>query len=303
MPKVSGNYILKVFLDGDTSKLAFTKRFLVYDNKAVIAVQVQQPFNAQFFHTHQKIEFKVNTRNLQVVNAGQQVSVTILQNNRWDNAAQLLRPVFMTNNILQYNTETDAVFPAGKEWRWLDLRSLRFQSDRIDSAHYYKNSTEIFVKPTTSRRTQEFNFYRDHDGMFYIETLESYNPLWQGDYAIVHFTYVPPGNTPFPNRDLYLFGQLTNYGKDAEAKMHFNAEKGVYETALLLKQGYYDVGYATLHQAGARNIFSFDETEGNYWETENEYTILVYYRSLGGRYDELVGLARVNSLTGRPGLN
>src|SRR3989440_10191612 len=57
MPKVSGNYILKVFLDGDTSKLAFTKRFLVYDNKAVIAVQVQQPFNAQFFHTHQKIEF------------------------------------------------------------------------------------------------------------------------------------------------------------------------------------------------------------------------------------------------------
>src|ERR1700730_15176703 len=80
VPKVSGNYILKVFLDGDTSNLVFTKRFLVYDNKAVIAVQVQQPFNAQFFRTHQKIEFKVNTRALQVVNAGQQVSVTILQN-------------------------------------------------------------------------------------------------------------------------------------------------------------------------------------------------------------------------------
>ena len=303
VPKVSGNYILKVFLDGDTSNLVFTKRFLVYDNKAVIAVQVQQPFNAQFFRTHQKIEFKVNTRALQVVNAGQQVSVTILQNCRWDNAAQLLRPVFMTNNILQYNTETDAVFPAGKEWRWLDLRSLRFQSDRIDSAHYYKNSTEIFVKPTGSRRSQEFNFYRDHNGRFYIETLESYNPLWQGDYAIVHFTYVPPGNIPFSNKDLYLFGQLTNYGKDPEAKMHFNAEKGVYQTALLMKQGYYDVGYATLQQAGTRNIFSFDETEGNYWETENEYTILVYYRSLGGRYDELVGLTRVNSLTGRPGVN
>jgi hypothetical protein len=298
-PRVSGNYILKVFLDGDTSKIVFTRRFLVFENKAPIAADVLQPFNPNFFRTHQKVEFKVSTKNLDVVNAGQQMSVSILQNYRWDNAVVQLRPVFMTNNILQYNTETEAVFPAAKEWRWLDLRSLRFQSDRIDSGHYYKNSTEIFVKPTASRSAQQFNFYGDHNGMFYLETLDNFNPLWQGDYAIVHFTYVPPGNSPFVNKDLYLFGELTNYGKDPEAKMHFNADKGVYETAILLKQGYYDIGYATFEHARDKNIFTFDETEGNYWETENNYTILVYYRPLGGRYDQLVGLSRINSLTGR----
>ena len=298
-PRVSGNYILKVFLDGDTSKLAFARRFVVFENRAIISAKVVQPFDPNYFRTGQKVEFTVNTKNLDIVNAGQQMSVSILQNYRWDNAALQLRPVFMTNNILQYNTETQAVFPAGKEWRWLDLRSLRLQSDRVDSGHYFKNSTEIFVKPTASRSSQQFNFYGDHNGMYYLETLDNFNPLWQGDYAIVHFTYVPAGNSPFVNKDLYLFGELTNYGKDPEAKMHFNAEKGVYETAILLKQGYYDVGYATLENRQGKNLFTFDETEGNYWETENNYTILVYYRPLGGRWDQLVGLTRINSLTGR----
>ena len=80
--------------------------------------------------------------------------------------------------------------------------------------------------------------------------------------------------------------------------MRFNADKGVYETAITLKQGYYDVGYATLDKNDSKKKFSFDETEGNYWETENSYMILVYYRPLGGRYDQLVGLTRINSLTG-----
>ena len=44
---------------------------------------------------------------------------------------------------------------------------------------------------------------------------------------------------------------------------------------------------------------SFDFTEGNTIETENDYTILVYYRVLGGRADQLVGLYRLNSLNGR----
>jgi len=297
-PRVPGNYILKVFLDGDTAKLAFSRRFLVFQNIALIAADVVQPFNANYFRTHQKIEFKVNSKNLQVVNAGQQMSVTILQNARWDNAVTQLRPTFMTNNILQFNTENEAVFPAGKEWRWLDLRSLRLQSDRVDSGHYYKNSTEIFVKPTASRSAQQFNFYGDNDGMYRVETLDNFNPLWQGDYAIVHFTFVPSGNAPYVNKDLYLFGELTHYGQDPEAKMRFNADKGVYETAITLKQGYYDVGYATLDKNDSKKKFSFDETEGNYWETENSYMILVYYRPLGGRYDQLVGLTRINSLTG-----
>lgn len=298
MPSRSGNYLLKVFLDGDTSKLAFTRRLLVYEDKAIIQAQVQQPFNAQLFRTHQKIQFRVNTRNMQVVNALQQVKVVIMQNDRWDNAVRDIRPTFMTNNQLEYNTEQDAVFPAGKEWRWLDLRSFRLQSDRVQSAKYTTASTEIFVKPDQSRRSFQFSFYRDVNGHYYIEPSESVNPYWQADYATVRFTYVPPGNIPFAGKDVYLFGQLTNYGASDSARMRFNAEKGVYETSAFLKQGYYDFMYVT-RPRDRNEPFSFEETEGNYWESENEYTILIYYRPLGGRADELVGITKINSLTGR----
>ena len=82
-------------------------------------------------------------------------------------------------------------------------------------------------------------------------------------------------------------------------KMKFNTEKGIYETSLFLKQGYYDYCYVSIDATSNKRIPIFNFTEGNYWESENEYTILVYYRPLAGRADELVGYTRVNSLTGR----
>jgi hypothetical protein len=272
----------------------------VYEDKAVIGAQVQQPFNPQVFRTHQKMQFKINTRNLNVVNALQQIKVVILQNDRWDNAIRNIKPTFMTNNEVQYNTEEDAILAAGKEWRWLDLRSFRLQSDRVQSAKYSTTATEIFVKTDVSRRSYQFNFYRDNNGHYFLEPSESVNPLWQSDYATVRFSYAPPGNIPYPDKDVYLFGQLTNYGAADSARMRFNAEKGVYETSLFLKQGYYDYAYVT-KERNRNTPFSFEDTEGNYWESENEYTVLIYYWSLGGRADELVGVLKINSVTGRQG--
>ncbi|ULQ57209.1 DUF5103 domain-containing protein [Flavihumibacter rivuli] len=303
MPSRSGNYLLKVFLNGDPSQLAFTRRVLVVEEKSSIALQIQQPFNNQVFTTHQKVVFTVAVRNnLNMANAQQQLSVTILQNHRWDNARTGLRPTFIRQNTFEFNPEDQAVFPGGREWRWLDLRSFRLQSDRVDSAVYNDKSTRVFVKTDQDRSAQRFVFFRDMNGMFYNETIDRLNPYWQGDYATVYFTYKPPAGIPF-KKDLYLFGEMTNYGKNPEAKMVFNKEKGVYETAIWLKQGYYDYGYALMEESGGRKIFIGDRTEGNFWETENNYLVLVYYRPLGGRTDELIGLGRVNSLTGRKGYN
>ena len=298
LPTRSGNYLLKVFLDGDTSKTVFTRRMLVFDQKAAIGAQIQQPFNGQFFRTHQKIQLTVNTQSLNLMNAIQQVHVYILQNYRWDNARRDIRPTFIRQGTLEYNSENDCIFPGGREWRWLDLRSFRLQSDRVEKADYGKDATSIYVKPDVDRSQQRFVYYRDNNGLFSNEVTESINPLWQADYATVQFRYVPPGNAPYPDKDLYLMGELTNWGDQDSAKMHFNGQTGMYETSLFLKQGYYNYTYVTTNKD--RTNPSFDQTEGNFWDTENNYTILVYYRALGGRADELIGYTLLNSLTGRP---
>lgn len=301
MPTKTGNYVLKVFLNGDTSQLAFTKRFVVYQPSISIGAQIQQPFNQQLFRTHQKILLTVNSGSLNVSYPQQQIKVVMLQNYRWDNCIQNIKPSIIRGNSYEYNAETDCVFPAMREWRWLDLTSFRLLSDRVRRQQNTNTAYDLFVIPDVSRNTQRYVYYKDYDGLYAAITNENVNPYWNGDYATVHFSYIPPANMPYTKNDLYIVGQMTNYGKDENAKLQWNDEKRQYETTLFLKQGYYDYVYGLGEPSSNTLKFLTGETEGNIWETENQYMILVYYRDLGGRYDQLLGITSLNSLQNRPG--
>jgi hypothetical protein len=176
------------------------------------------------------------------------------------------------------------------------LQSFRYQSERIQNAIYGKTSTEIFMKPDGDRAHLGYYFYKDYDGFYYIQTTESINPLYQTDYARVHFSYVPQGKTPYPDKDVYVLGQFTGGGFNDSTRMIFNPEKGKYEASFLMKQGYYSYCYVTIDHADPDRKASFDLTEGNHLETENNYMILVYYRAPAARADELVGITRFSSL-------
>jgi hypothetical protein len=299
-PTRSGNYILKIYLDGDTSKLAFTKRLMVLENKVTIAAKVTQPFAPQYFRTHQKIQFTVDLKSLNSIDASRQLKVVVLQNNRWDIAMKNLAPAFVRGNSIEYNSENSGIFPAGKEWRWLDIRDFHLQSDRVLTADYKKNYTNIFLRPDGPLSGQRYVYYRDNNGMSIIEAIRGLNPFWEADYATVYFSFVPSNGVAYTNQDVYLFGQLTNYNFPDSLKMVFSPEKGKYETHLLMKQGYYDYTYVAVDKSAP---FAHSDFDGNYYETENVYTILVYYKSFIGRADELIGVATFNSRADHPGLS
>ena len=299
-PTRSGNYLLKVFLNNDTSELLFTKRFLVVDNRVTVAAQILQPFNVQLSRTDQRVQVGLNTANAQINTLSpQDLKVVVLQNNAWPTSVMLNRPNIYRGNYYEFNDDA-STFPAGKEWRWVDLRSLRLMSDRMQKIVDTAKKVEVYVKPDVERKGQIYVYYRDLDGIYTIENSDGDNPYWQSDYAHVHFTYVPPNNQAYPGKDIYLFGELTNYTADNTSRMVFNPEKGVYEGTLFLKQGYYNYMYvSTDPREKTSNRFSFASTEGNFDITENNYTVLVYYKSFGGRADELVGYAQVNSVNVR----
>ena len=136
--------------------------------------------------------------------------------------------------------------------------------------------------------------------MSIIEAIRGINSLWEADYATVYFSFVPPNGNAYTNKDVYLFGQLTDYDFTDSLKMKFNPEKGKYETHLFMKQGYYDYTYVGVDKNNPAIHSDFD---GDYYETENLYTVLVYYRSFISRADELVGVATFDSRTDQPGLS
>lgn len=297
-PTRGGNYLLKVFLNDDTSKLAFTRRFLVVNTKASVGGIVTQPYNNNYFQTHQRVQATVSTAAGQINTfSPQDLKVVILQNYVWSSASLIDRPSIYRGNHYEYSDEENTTFPAGKEWRWIDLRSLRLRSDRMQKIidHDSSNRVDVFVTPDGERRQQLYVYYRDQNGIYTVENRDNANPLWQSDYAWVHFTFVPPGNRAYEGKSIYLFGELTNYEQNDDSRLEFNEEKGVYEKALYLKQGYYNYSYVTLTDK-KNMVATLENTEGNYWGAENNYMILVYFRQFGARSDELIGYTRIGSM-------
>lgn len=293
VPSRAGNYLLRVFQNNDTSQVAFTRRFVVVNNLSQVGAQVQQPFNATLFRTGQKLQLGVTTDRRINVLSPSDLKVVVLQNQNWQTALFMDRPTIWRGNYFEYSDEAITGMEAGREFRWLDMRSLRLLSDRMQKLDNMKDSVHVVVKPETTRYGLPFVFYRDINGSYTIESYESINPFWQGDYAFTHFSFVPANRRPVAGSNVYLFGEMTNYASDTTGLMHFNPETGAYEKTLFLKQGYYNYQYATRPVNGGP--IDFSQTEGNNWTTENSYTVLVYYRPFGARADECIGYASVNS--------
>jgi hypothetical protein len=293
-PTQSGNYILKVFKNGNANELVFTRRFFVTEDQVSIAATVQEPFNAQISKTHQKIQLVLDVKKIPFFQTDQ-IKSTIIQNYRYNDALTLAAPAFIRGNLLEYNSEDQYIFPAGKEARWLDIQNLRLRSDRIAEINSKADRAVVSVKPDLSRASTAYYTFNDLNGNFIISNTESLQSENQNDYATVNFTYLPKDKIPFIGHKLYLAGALTNNSLNKEAEMIFDPTLGYYKKSILIKQGYYSYNYILREENSFNALNDFTETEGNHWETENNYSIMVYYRPPGARHDHIIGFGTINS--------
>jgi len=294
-PKLSGNYILKVFKNGEKTNIAFTKRFYVASSIVNINAQVQEPFDGAISRTHQRIKASIDIRDIPNFQ-NNQLTVKVIQNNRFNDAKTTTAPSFMRNTYLEFNNDGELVFPAGKEYRWLDLQSLQLRSDRIAEINNKEAVTKIIMRPDGTRANLLYSTFKDLNGGYLIMNTDNVQSENQNDYAQVQFTYVPKDNIPYLDQKLYLAGAITHNILDPNAEMQFDVKLGVYQKTLLLKQGYYSYSYILRDRNAPNDLDDFTETEGNHFETENNYTILVYYHAPGTLNDQLLGFATINSL-------
>ena len=294
-PKLSGNYILKIFKNGDKDNIVFTRRFYVADNLVTINAQVQEPFDGAISRTHQRVKASVDVRNIPNFQ-NNQLTVKVIQNYRYNEAKTTTAPSFMRNTVLEFNNEAELVFPAGKEARWLDLQSLQLRSDRVAEINNKEGGTKILVKPEGTRANLLYSTFKDLNGGYLIMNTDNLQSENQNDYAQVQFTYIPKDNIPYLDQKLFIIGAITNNMMDQNAEMQFDVKQGVYQKTLLLKQGYYSYNYILRDRNAPYDLDDFTETEGNHFETENSYTILVYYRAPGTLNDQLLGFTTINSI-------
>ncbi|MDX5404736.1 MAG: hypothetical protein LPK28_04445 [Bacteroidota bacterium] len=98
---------------------------------------------------------------------------------------------------------------------------------------------------------------------------------------------------PITNGNVYVYGGFSNRQLHPVYQMTYDYDVKAYRATILMKQGYHDYMYVVKYDGFPQP--RMEPIEGNHWETENEYQILVYNRELGKRYDRLVGYSKLQS--------
>ena len=288
----SGNYILKVYLDGNPDKLVLTKRFIIFENKLNIISKVKPATTVEFRNFKQEIDFTINHSQYAITDPYGDLKIVITQNNRWDNAKTGLKPVFVKDDELVYDYDEENVFDGGNEFRIFDIRSLRYQSERIRSIEKDSNGYHVLLMPDQKRSYKRYLTYTDMNGKYLIKVQEGSNSENEADYAYVNFFL--PYDDALTDGKLYVFGAYNGFKCTSENLMHYNAKRFGYECDLYLKQGYYNYEYVFIKDA--EQVADQTLVEGMHYETENDYTIYVYHRPPGTYYDQLIGMKRLNSM-------
>lgn len=290
-PKLSGNYILKVYEDGDEENLVLTQRFFVYQNSVGIRAQVQRPTYTRYYDTHHELDVWVTPGTLKPLNVNTDFKIMYMQNGRWDNAIDNLKPRWFTNGVLDYNYENENVFKAGNEFRFYDTRNVRFGGQQIQRV--FQDSFGVYnavLYADKDRSLESYLFYRDYNGHPVIDA-EAVDGDVEGDYVWVHFRALTSGQV---EGDVYLYGAFTNWQINERYKLTYNKKKLMYEGKFLLKQGYYNYYYATTKNLKPNTV----ELEGSFYQTENDYQIFFYMYSVNLNCDLLVGYKQMNSVFG-----
>lgn len=280
----SGNYILLIYED-DPSLPVITRRFTVVDSKVFVKAEARRAIEVSKMYTDQVFDISINTNEYRIVNPMTNIYVSITQNNRWDNALIGLQPLFTQGNEIVIDNRGKINFPAYKEFRELDIRSLDFGNETIEKIDLNEDGTDVYVFPDYPRPTRNYLTRLDANGQYVIDNKDG--ELQSADYADVIFTLKSPEYL----EDVYVAGDFTDYKADEMYKMEYDPNEEAYILSIPLKQGYYNYMYGVKKKDG----MDYTELEGSNADAENSYQVYVYLKEPGARYDRLIGFSSFKS--------
>lgn len=285
--KLSGNYLITVLdEDGD---ILFTRPFIVYQPLVDVGVSVHKSREVATINSKQNIEFSVNHPDLLINNPSQEIKVAVYQNNDWNTAIKNIKPQFYRGNQLLYKYSDKVSFWAGNEYLFFDTKEIRNATNNIAKSRL-DGLFQTYLYTDEMRKNRPYTFYPDINGNFVIRTIDRETNATEADYSYVHFTL--EAYTDIGEDDIYIYGDFNDWQLTEENKMYYNERLKLYTCKMLLKQGFYNYTYITVNDKKEINNHAI---EGSFYQTENDYSVIVYYKPIGSRYDQVIGYGRANS--------
>lgn len=288
--RVSGNYIIKIL--NDDKEVVFARKFILYEELVSVPMQVKRPRNLSVIDQKHNLEFSIKSATINFQSPLQNVKVMLLQNGRFDTAITNIKPQYTIGNDLIYRYDSETQFWAGNEFLFFENKDIRAANNniaRIDTnggiynSHLYTNQ---------ARANVPYTYFPDINGNFVVKNINAQRDEIEADYAWVFFTLSAPNY--FGKKSIYINGMFNNFAIGDENKMDYNAEKGVYEKAIMIKQGFTNFQYVI--SDSKRNIDEENAIDGNFQQTENNYIALVYYKENNQRYYRIIGRGIASSV-------
>lgn len=288
--RLSGNYILKIL--NEDRDVVFSRKFMLYEDIASVPLQIKRARNVSRIEQMHNLDFAIKSSTITFQNPLKNINVRLIQNGNFNTEIKNIKPQYTIGNDLIYKYDTETQFWAGNEFLYFENKNIRVAANniaRIDS------STDIYnciLYTNNARANFPYTLYQDVNGNFVINNSNATNNEIEADYAWVYFSLSAP--TYRLDKGIYINGMFNNYSLTPEYKMDYNEKKGIYEKAILIKQGFTNFKYVVADDKGI--IDNANAIDGNFYQTENEYTVLVYYKENTGRYDRIIGKGAANSL-------
>lgn len=289
--KISGNYLLVVWEEGKKDKPILVKPFYVTEKMVEINGEVQKASYEGYNGASQQIAYVVNYTKLNVADPLNEIKTAVMQNSRSDNMLFGKKPTFLRQNQLVYEDKIN-LFKGGNEFRNFNAKNLQTNGMGIRAIEYHDPLYHLFLEKDFSLKNEIYTSRNDLNGSYLVKNDRASDSDLESDYVQVHFSLVPPDLVT--NDLIYVFGALSDWQCLPTHQMIYQPDSKLYETTLLLKQGFYDYQYV-LYDNSKQTI---DATflEGSHVETENNYSLFVYYRGFSSRFDRLIGYRVINSV-------
>ena len=287
--KKSGNYIIRIF--DEYGEELFNRKFIIYENLSSVKVDIKRSKELKNINEKQIVNFEVNPNNIRFNNPDKNVKTLVFKNSNIDSPITNVKPQYKIGNKLIYKYDKELSFWGGNEYLYFDNKNIRITNVKI-RGYNLKEIYENYLFNDYPRFNRKYTYNPDINGGFLINASNSGNSNNEADYANIYFTLENYNNYLNNDQDIYIVGDFNNYSTDKVYKMQFNENKNQFEAVLKLKQGFYNYKYLIDNE-----IYENDNKSvgGNFDETENVYSVLVYYRDYGERYDRIVGFGKGSS--------
>ena len=288
--RVSGNYLIKI-LDDDKN-IVFTKKFIIYEELVSVPMQVRRARNVAVVEKKHNIEFSIKSAIINFQSPLQNVKVMLLQNGKFETAITNIKPQFTIGNDLIYRYDKETQFWAGNEFLFFENKDIRAANNNIATIDSKGGLYNAYLYLSQARANLPYTYYPDINGNYIVKNIGRENNEIEADYAWVFFSLSAPAF--YEKKSIYVNGMFNNLAIGEENKMDYNAEKGIYEKALLIKQGFTNYQYVIADSNG--KIDEENAIDGNFFQTEDNYFVLVYYRENNQRYDRIIGKGIASSV-------